>query len=74
MQRNTHHWQQALVKQVEVLNAVSPLSTLSRGYAINTTQDGQVIHRPSQVNVGDKITAQLHQGKLSCTVDALHDE
>ena len=74
MQGNIHHWQQALGKQVEVLNAVSPLSTLSRGYAINTTQDGQVIHRPSQVNVGDKITAQLHQGKLSCTVDALHDQ
>ena len=74
MQANMNQWQQALAKQVEVLNAVSPLSTLSRGYAINTTQDGEVIHRPSQVKVGDQITAQLHQGKLSCTVDALHDE
>jgi exodeoxyribonuclease VII large subunit len=66
--------QQKLARQVEVLNAVSPLSTLSRGYAINTTENGEVIHNTRQVKVGDTIHAQLHQGKLSCTVSELHDK
>lgn len=74
MQSNLIQLQQKLSRQVEVLNAVSPLSTLSRGYAINTTEDGEVIHNTHQVKVGDTIHAQLHQGKLSCTVNELYDE
>lgn len=61
--------QQSLAQQVELLNAVSPLSTLSRGYAINTTESGEVIHSTSQVKTGDTLLATLHQGKLSCTVN-----
>ena len=74
MHANLHLLQQKLAREVEVLNAVSPLSTLSRGYAINTTQDGVVIHNTHQVKVGDRLYAQLHRGKLSCTVNELHDE
>ncbi|MGR6871080.1 exodeoxyribonuclease VII large subunit [Pseudomonas sp. HK3] len=74
IQSNLTRWQQSLGKQVEVLNAVSPLSTLSRGYAINTTTDGQVIHNANQVKVGDTVYAKLHEGKLSCTVSELYDE
>ncbi len=74
MEANLKQWQQSLGRQVEVLNAVSPLSILSRGYAINSTPDGQIIHSHEQVNVGDQIVAQLHQGKLSCTVNEVHDE
>jgi exodeoxyribonuclease VII large subunit len=65
---------QALAREVEVLNAVSPLSTLSRGYAINTNAHGEVIHSTSQVKVGDTVRAQLHQGQLSLTVKELHDD
>lgn len=74
MEANLKQWQQNLGRQVEVLNAVSPLSILSRGYAINSTADGQIIHSHEQVKVGDAIVAQLHQGKLSCTVNEVHDE
>ncbi|MGK0444878.1 MAG: exodeoxyribonuclease VII large subunit [Bermanella sp.] len=74
MQGHLVHLQQSLSREVEVLNAVSPLSTLSRGYAINTTEQGDVIHNAKQVNVGDTVRAQLHQGKLSLTVKELHDD
>ncbi|MFY0701267.1 MAG: exodeoxyribonuclease VII large subunit [Bermanella sp.] len=65
---------QALSREVEVLNAVSPLSTLSRGYAINTNEQGEVIHSTSQVQVGDTVRAKLHQGQLSLTVKELHHD
>jgi len=74
MQGHLVHLQQSLSREVEVLNAVSPLSTLSRGYAINTTEQGDVIHNAKQVKVGDTVRAQLHQGKLSLTVKELHDD
>ena len=52
------------------LNAVSPLETISRGYAVVTsTESGDVISSVSQVEVGDSISAQLKDGKLDCTVD-----
>lgn len=61
-----------LARQAEVLNAVSPLSTLSRGYAIVTTELGEAVRTSSQVKVGDTVTAKLHEGSFSCSVDQIH--
>ena len=56
------------------LGAVSPLSVLSRGYAIafSRTKRGQrkPIMDASAVNVGDGIEVQLKRGTMQCTVDA----
>jgi exodeoxyribonuclease VII large subunit len=55
------------------LQAVSPLSVLSRGYAIafsRTRNRRKPILDSSKVNVGDNIEVQLKRGKLECTVDA----
>ena len=57
-----------LSRQAEVLNAVSPLSTLGRGYSILTNDEGQAIRNSQQVNPGDTVHAQLHVGQLTCTV------
>jgi exodeoxyribonuclease VII large subunit len=57
-----------LARQAEVLNAVSPLSTLNRGYAIVSHADGQIITNSEQAKVGDTINAQLHEGQLVCQV------
>ena len=46
-----------------LLNSVSPLATLSRGYSI-TKQGERVIHHPSQVKSGDEITTQLKDGEI----------
>ena len=55
------------------LNAVSPLSVLSRGYAIaftRTRNRRKPILDSAIVNVGDPIEVQLKKGRLECTVDA----
>jgi exodeoxyribonuclease VII large subunit len=54
------------------LNAVSPLETIGRGYAVITSaQSGDVISSVTQVEAGDSVTAQLKDGKLGCTVDTV---
>ncbi|HUP59100.1 MAG TPA: exodeoxyribonuclease VII large subunit [Thermoanaerobaculia bacterium] len=55
------------------LNAVSPLSVLSRGYAIafsRTRRDRKPILDSSQVQSGEHIEVQLKKGRLECTVDS----
>ena len=61
-----------LAARVGTLEAVSPLSVLSRGYAIAfTLRKGR--RRPvlesTQVNIGEAIEVQLKKGRLECTVD-----
>jgi len=55
------------------LQAVSPLSVLSRGYAIafsRTKRGRKPILDSKQVNVGDPVEVQLKKGGLRCTVDS----
>ncbi len=58
---------------VATLNAVSPLSVLSRGYAIafsRTRNRRKPILDSAVVQVGDPIEVQLKKGRLECTIDA----
>ena len=50
------------------LDALSPLSVLSRGYAIVKTSDGQIIRTVHEVNEQQKIKVQLQDGEFQCTV------
>ena len=57
---------------IATLNAVSPLSVLSRGYAIafsRTRRGRKPIHDSAQVKVGEQIEVQLKRGRLEATVD-----
>lgn len=52
------------------LNAVSPLATLERGYAIvSNATTGNILRDAHQVKAGDNVQARLHSGKLQCTVN-----
>jgi len=54
------------------LQAVSPLSVLSRGYAIafsRTRRGRKPILDTNRVEVGEQIEVQLKKGRLECTVD-----
>jgi len=62
-----------LNQQADILNAVSPLSTLGRGYAILTTEDGTAIRSSKQVKPGDTLRGQLHQGSVTTKVVETHD-
>ncbi len=54
---------------VAALDAMSPLTVLSRGYSIATSQSGSVIKRISDVKVGEKLSLRVQDGDIKCTVD-----
>ncbi|MFQ5610194.1 MAG: exodeoxyribonuclease VII large subunit, partial [Woeseiaceae bacterium] len=57
------------------LDAVSPLATLDRGYAIvMDAKTGSVISDASKVEIGSEIRARLHKGELIATVGARHPD
>ncbi len=68
MQLQLQSLKNTLARQAEVLHAVSPLSTLGRGYSIVTNEAGEAIKDSQRVKVGDTIYTQLHNGSLSSTV------
>jgi exodeoxyribonuclease VII large subunit len=51
------------------LMAISPLATLSRGYAIVRGEDGRIIRSVQGVAVGDKLTVQVTDGEFGVQVD-----
>jgi exodeoxyribonuclease VII large subunit len=57
------------------LNTLSPLAILGRGYCIlQTVPAGQVLHRASDVGIGQELEAQLASGRLICTVTQVFDD
>ena len=65
---------QRLRATAATLDAVSPLSVLSRGYAIAFSRTRRGRRKPildsNAVAVGEPIEVQLKKGRLECTVDA----
>jgi exodeoxyribonuclease VII large subunit len=57
-----------------LLNAVSPLQTLGRGYAILQTESDVVIRDSHEVKKGDLVSARIGRGKLSLTVNKVQHE
>jgi exodeoxyribonuclease VII large subunit len=53
------------------LDVLSPLQTLSRGYAIATSATGAVVTDTSQLSTGDRVMLQLHHGTAHCRVEGL---
>lgn len=51
------------------LGLLNPLNTLARGYSILKTDNGDVLSSAKGVKSGDKLFAQLKEGKLTSTVD-----
>ncbi|MGB5442506.1 MAG: exodeoxyribonuclease VII large subunit [Gammaproteobacteria bacterium] len=59
-----------LASACRTLDAVSPLATLERGYAIVTRPAGKrIIRKAADISIGEQIEAHLSDGQLVCTVD-----
>lgn len=63
----------ALAAQASLLDVVSPLATLGRGYSIvtrkaDTKKTKEIITKSSQVKPRDTLEIILHEGKLQCEV------
>ena len=69
MQLQLHQAGERLGHLARMLDSLSPLGTLQRGYAIITDRDGRVVTDASSVAVGDELEARLAQGRLGLTVN-----
>ncbi len=74
MQRRTEANRQRLQGLAATLNAVSPLATLERGYAIASDSEGQILRTVEAVASGDPLQVRLHDGRLDCRVEDRHKE
>lgn len=53
------------------LEAVSPLSTLARGYSVTSAADGALLKQVKQVKVGETLTTRLGDGVVISEVSAV---
>lgn len=59
-----------LLPLVRTLNAVSPLATLDRGYAIVSREDGSIVRNAADTAPGSFIEARLATGKIRAKVES----
>ncbi len=57
-----------LARAAGLLQTVSPLNTLQRGYAIVQNPAGDVVRRADQLAAGDAVHIKLAEGELDCRV------
>lgn len=77
-----HHLMQAklesraalLKNRAAVLEAISPLATLGRGYAIVRDACGRIIRDCRDAPAGSDITARLARGEMTCVVKSTIDD
>ena len=63
-----------LQELARTLQAVSPLATIGRGYAVITAAESdRVISSVSQTRAGASVTAELQDGWLDCTVEGIRE-
>lgn len=55
----------------KMLDSLSPLGTLQRGYAIVTDKQGRILRESGKVAIGDEVSARLASGKLGLTVNRI---
>ena len=54
------------------MQALSPLATLGRGYALVHRDDGALLRRAVDVQPGAGVQVQLAEGALECRVEQVH--
>ncbi len=70
----TERQSQVLREKVVRLNAVNPLSTLERGYAIVSNAQQQVITDASDLKAGESVTTRLRHGSMTSRVETIQPE
>jgi len=64
--------QQVLAGACRMLDSISPLATLDRGYAIvSQVPEGKILNQVTASKPGDHIQARLATGTLECTIDKI---
>ena len=58
-------------KQGALLDSLSPLKTMLRGYSVATDSKGKLISKLSDVNIGDEISIRVTDGKVNAKVESI---
>lgn len=60
---------QRFAKARELLRVLGPEATLSRGYSVTTTANGELIHSASQALTGTRLVTRLRDGEVRSVVE-----
>ncbi len=63
----------ALGRSTDKLQALSPLSALSRGYAVAQGEDGRVLRRVADFRPGSRFRLRVADGRVDCVVEEATD-
>ena len=55
-------------KNVALLDSLSPLKTLSRGYTVTTNKEGKMLRSKEDVSIGDTVDIKVIDGSLKANV------
>lgn len=66
-----HGFRQRLGIAAGMLDAISPLATLDRGYAIVTDDNGHVVTTSTSLTAGQRIRARLAKGEIQARVESV---
>ncbi len=58
----------SLDSKAQIISALNPMTILSRGYSV-TEKSEKIVSSVEDINIGDKISITLYDGKLEATVD-----
>jgi len=58
-------------KQLALLDSLSPLKTMLRGYSVASNNEGILISKVSQVSVGDNINVKVTDGIINAKVESI---
>ena len=73
MQQKLQSSKEGVQHMAQVLDSLSPLRTLDRGYAIVTDASGEVVRSTRDVNSGDRVAARLAEGSLQLLVEEVRE-
>jgi len=63
-----------LKRSKEVIQALSPLAVLKRGYALVTDDKGQLVRSTADVKVADRMDVRLARGRLATRVEQIYNQ
>ena len=70
--RNLEAWKKQLDHLSYSLNAVGPLATLERGYAIVTDEDENIVRRADQLRENAELSTRFSKGSILSTVNRIN--
>ncbi|MDX2469783.1 MAG: exodeoxyribonuclease VII large subunit [SAR324 cluster bacterium] len=71
MNQNLREAEKSWAEASSLLNSLSPLAVLDRGYSLTQSKENNLIESLAQVKVGDELMVSLRDGKIKTKVTAL---